>query len=74
MLLRIDLHTLYDSGYLTITDKNRVIVSNRIKEDYGNGKMYYKMHGKELFILPQNYDERPSKKYIEWHNENIFLG
>ena len=74
LLLRSDLHTLYDRGYLAITNDNRVVVSNRIKEDYGNGREYYKLHGKELLILPQDYDERPAKEYIEWHNENIFLG
>lgn len=74
LLLRSDLHTLYDRGYLTITNDKKVEVSNRIKEDYGNGREYYKLHGKELIILPHNYEERPAKEYIEWHNENIFLG
>ena len=74
LLLRSDLHTIYVRGYLSITNDKKVEVSNRIKEDYGNGREYYKLHGKELLILPHNYDERPAKEYIEWHNENIFLG
>lgn len=73
LLLRSDLHTLYDRGYLTITNDNRIIVSRRIKEDYGNGRDYYKLHGRDLLILPEKYDERPSKEYINWHNENVYL-
>jgi len=65
LLLRSDLHTLYDRGYLTITTDNKVVVSRRIKEDYGNGREYYKMHGKDLLVLPESYEEQPSKKYIE---------
>lgn len=41
LLLREDLHTLFDRGYMTITKDYRVEVSKRIKEDYGNGKEYY---------------------------------
>lgn len=74
LLLRSDFHTLYDRGYITITSDNRVEVSSRIKEDYGNGREYYKLHGKRLLILPEKYDDRPSKEYVEWHNGNIFLG
>lgn len=74
LLLRSDLHTLYDRGYLTVTTDNRIVVSKRIKEDYGNGREYYKMHGNELLILPEKHNDRPAKEYLEWHNENIFLG
>ena len=36
-LLRQDLHTLFDRGYLTVTDDYHIEVSRRIKDDYGNG-------------------------------------
>lgn len=74
ILLRKDLHTLYDRGYITITDDYRVEVSRRIKEDYGNGKIYYAMQGSKLSVIPDNIEDRPSNEYIRWHNENIFLG
>ena len=74
ILLRSDFHILYDRGYLTITTDNRIVVSKRIKEDYGNGREYYKYHGKELLVLPEKHIERPAKEYIEWHNQNVFLG
>ena len=72
MLLRSDLHKLFDSGYLTITPEYRVEVSPRIRQEYHNGKEYYSMHGKALEILPYTADERPSRELLRWHNENIF--
>lgn len=74
ILLRKDLHTLYDRGYITITEDYRVEVSRRIKEDYGNGKIYYELQGHKLAIIPDNIEDRPSTEYVRWHNENIFLG
>jgi putative restriction endonuclease len=41
LLLRQDLHTLFDRGYLTVCEDLHIEVSKRIKEDYGNGKEYY---------------------------------
>ena len=72
LLLRQDLHTLFDRGYMTITPDYYIEVSKRIKEDYGNGKEYYELHGRKL-ILPQNTNDWPSKDYIQWHNDNVYV-
>lgn len=74
ILLKSDFHTLYDEGYITITADFRIDVSRRLHDDYGNGKDYYKYHGQRLLILPDIVTERPAKEYLEWHNENVFLG
>lgn len=74
ILLRADLHKLYDAGYLTFTPDYRVEVSRKIKEKYENGRAYYAMHGKALKILPSKEIDRPSKDFIEWHNNNIYNG
>lgn len=74
LLLRSDFHTLYDGGYITIDKDYRIDVSKRLYEDFGNGKDYYKYHGEKLMILPEKVIEFPSKEYLEWHNENVFLG
>lgn len=73
ILLRKDLHTLYDRGYITITEDYRIEVSKRLNEDYGNGRDYYAMQGHKLTVVPDNERERPSKEFIRWHNENMFL-
>ena len=74
LLLRQDVHTLFDRGYLTISEDLHVEVSKRIREDFGNGKEYYSFHGRQLLELPDNVQERPSTQFIRWHNENVFLG
>ncbi len=73
LLLRKDLHALFDKGYLTVNEEMRIEVSKRIKEDYGNGREYYAMHGKELAVFPARDEERPSHQYLRWHNEHVFL-
>ncbi len=73
LLLRRDIHALFDRGYITINEDLQIEVSKRIKEDYGNGKEYYAYHGKKLSEVPDNKHERPSSHYLVWHNENIYL-
>lgn len=74
ILLRADMHKLYDSGYLTITKDLKVEVSRKIKEKFENGKEYYKFHGQELLVLPDNLIDRPNTNFVEWHNTNIYNG
>jgi len=74
LLLRADLHLLFDRGLLTITDDYRVEVSQRIKETYNNGKEYYRFHGERLIeeVLPEHPAERPSAEYLSWHQNSVF--
>lgn len=74
LLLRTDIHTLFDRGYLTINAESTVEVSHHLKEDYGNGRIYYDYHGKQLSNLPANRFERPSQEAISWHNDRVYLG
>jgi putative restriction endonuclease len=72
LLLRADLHKLFDNHYITITPDLYVEVSSRIKEEYDNGREYYQMHGKKLMIIPEKDSDKPSQEYLEWHN-NLFV-
>jgi len=74
LLLRSDLHTLLDRGYVTVTEDLNVEISGRIKEEFENGREYYAYHGKPLVELPGSAGELPSKEYLRWHNEHVFLG
>jgi putative restriction endonuclease len=74
ILLRSDIHKLFDNGYVTITKDLRIEVSSRIREEFSNGKEYYQYHGKQLLILPDNLKDRPNSQFVEWHNENVFRG
>jgi HNH endonuclease len=72
ILLRSDLHKLFDLGYLTITPALRLEVSPRLKLEWENGREYYAYGGKELTCTPADTVNRPSREYLQWHNENVF--
>lgn len=74
LLLKSDFHTLFDDGYITVTNDHHVEVSKRLHEDYGNGKDYYKYHGQKLVVLPDRNQHKPDSKFLEWHNEHVYLG
>lgn len=74
LLLKSDFHTLFDDGYITLTKDYRIEVSHRLHEDYGNGKDYYRFNGQPIMILPGQPTQRPDVRFIEWHNENVYLG
>ena len=73
ILFRSDIHKLFDSGYVTITGDHHFEVSKRIKEEFENGRDYYAMHGRSLY-LPPDKRLRPGSEFISWHNENVFRG
>lgn len=73
LLLRTDIHRLFDQGYVTVTPEHRFEVSRRLREDDSNGRTYYAMHGKQLRV-PSRAVGRPSQSLLSWHNENVFLG
>jgi len=72
LLLRSDLHTLFDRGYLTVTPEHRVEVSRRLETEFNNGREYLSLHGTQV-ALPQDHDDIPAKEFLEWHNENRFV-
>ena len=74
ILLRADLHKLFDAGYITVTKELKVEVSRKIREEYENGREYYQFHGHDLVVLPKRMMDRPDVTFIEYHNTRIFKG
>ena len=72
LLLRSDFHKLFDLGYVTIDRNFRVKVSPRLREEWFNGKVYYRLNRQPLASLPDAADQQPRREYLEWHNKNIF--
>lgn len=72
ILLRSDLHKLFDLGYVTVAPDLTLLVSRRLKDEWHNGKEYYAHHGRPLMIRPECPTERPSADYLSWHNDNRF--
>ncbi len=73
LLLRSDIHTLFDQGYVTVTPDHHFEVSRRLKEDWSNGRDYYALHGRRL-RAPGRAEARPGGAYLQWHAENVFRG
>ena len=72
LLLRSDLHKLFDLGYLTIDPKeSTIIVSPRIKQEFQNGRDYYALHGRRL-AQPESARALPSADNLTYHVENVF--
>jgi putative restriction endonuclease len=72
ILMRSDLHKLFDEGYLTVDPKDRsVVVSKRIKEEFENGKDYYKLEG-QVLRQPNELWAKPSQDNLEFHAYNVF--
>ena len=73
MLMRSDFHKLFAAGLVTVTPELRVEVSSRIKEEWFNGKAYYRLHGETLRSVPDEPSFRPNTERLRWHNENRFV-
>jgi len=73
LLLRADLHRLFDRGYVTVTPRHRLEVSPRLKQDFSIGRSYYPLSGREL-NLPSTPGLKPSPEFLKWHNEHCYLG
>lgn len=48
LLLRSDLHILFDRGYVTVTPQYHLEVSRRLQADFDNGEEYFVSHGKAI--------------------------
>lgn len=72
LLLRADFHKLFDRGLVTVTSDRRVQVSDRIKDQWFNGKAYSRLHGEQLKRVPQAPGDQPDPEQLRWHNDNVF--
>lgn len=73
LLLRSDIHTLFDRGYLGVDPKRRLRVSPRLRSDFGNGAEFYSRQGLPLAVLPTRMADRPSAEFLEWQMDSVFL-
>lgn len=72
ILMRRDIHSLFDQGYVTITPEHRFEVSRRIREEFENGRHYYDLHGSQVEV-PRIADQHPDPNALQWHNTERFL-
>lgn len=72
LLLRTDVHRLFDTGYVTVTPDGRFLVSRRLKDDFDNGEPYMPFHGQRIW-MPGDPVDRPDQQALEWHSDEVFL-
>ena len=71
LLLRSDLHTLFDQHYITIEpNKKTLIISRRIREQFENGRDYYALNDR-LLAQPVDALALPSAQNLTYHYERF---
>jgi putative restriction endonuclease len=71
LLLRSDVHTLFDRGYLTVTPDLELRVSRHLRTDFDNGDYYYDLEGSSIWTPEQQHD-RPNPELLRWHRDVVF--
>jgi putative restriction endonuclease len=71
LLLRSDVHTLYDRDYLGVDTSHRLLVSPRLRDEFGNGEQFYSRAGQTI-TLPRHRNDRPNRTFLEWHLDEKF--
>lgn len=71
LLLRRDVHRLFDLGYVTVTPQARFRVSRALRDEFQNGRTYYAFDGQTV-RSPASLEERPSSEQLQWHNDTVF--
>ena len=64
LLLRADIHTLFDLGLISVTPDYRLTIATRLA-----GSEYAALNGRKLTI-PKEASARPSPQALAWHLEN----
>ena len=65
LLLRADLHNLFDRGLLTVNARYVISIDPEVRRDV----TYRTFHGKKLQVLPEVITKRPSKTLLQKHHE-----
>ena len=73
LLLRADIHRLFDMGYVTVTPDHVFRVSKHLMDDFHNGREYLRHHGQPV-ALPEIEAERPNPELLDWHSAAVYRG
>lgn len=71
LLLRSDVHTMFDLGFLTVDPDFALRVSPSLRDEFGNGEEFYHREG-QVIALPPNARHQPAKEFLEWHGDEVF--
>ncbi|GAA4937020.1 hypothetical protein GCM10023224_17490 [Streptomonospora halophila] len=71
LLLRSDVHTMFDRGYLGLDAERRLLVSPWLRKEFADTEWFYDRAERPIFLPTQRAD-RPHPDFIEWHLDNVF--
>jgi putative restriction endonuclease len=71
ILLRSDVHTMFDQGYLGVAPDLTLHVSPRLRSEFGNGDEFYSRQGLAI-VTPRELVDRPNREFLEWHMDTVF--
>ena len=72
LLLRRDIHRLFDLGYLTVTPSYKIKVSPSIRQESGT-EDYSTLNGR-LLSMPKKVNHHPNPEMLAWHNDKVYKG
>jgi putative restriction endonuclease len=72
LLLRSDVHTLFDRGYISVDPKHRLHVSPRLRGEFDNGDEFYSKAGQPVAV-PERRADWPNAEFLEWHMDEVYL-
>ena len=72
ILLRRDIHSVFDAGYATFDEDLRFVVSDRVRTEFNNGNEYRRLHGTRL-RTPNDPRWQPDDSALAWHRESRFV-
>ena len=49
-----------------------VLLSKPVADDFDDGETYREYDHERIWV-PSHIDERPSREFLEWHNDMVFL-
>ncbi len=69
--LRRDIHRLFDLGFVSVRPDRSFAVSESLRNDYENGKIYYDLEGRSV-RSPADLGDAADPESLEWHYEEVF--
>ncbi len=73
LLMRSDLRSLFDLGFLSIDHDHRILVSATLTREYAGAEAYVELAGRAL-ALPERLEHRPRRESLDWHRSKVFRG
>ncbi|NJN14779.1 MAG: HNH endonuclease [Planctomycetes bacterium] len=70
LLLRTDIHRLYDRHYVSVTPDLTFKVGERLRSEWHNGRTYYELEGRPV-VLPESNADHPDRELLSQHYEEF---